>query len=84
MGWAWPHMPQLAGDAYRTDAARSALRAGILGNGARLLAGAGDQVDGVMLSAYGGDLDGARRQLAALPAPCVTCQGPHRVAVRRP
>jgi O-antigen ligase len=67
-------MPQLAGDAYWTDAARSGRRAATLDNASSLLAGAGDPADAVVLSAYAGDLDGARRQLAALGAPCVTCQ----------
>jgi len=39
-----------------------------------MLVAAGDLSSAVVLSAYAGDLDAATRQLAALPAPCVTCQ----------
>ena len=67
-------MPQLAGDAYWTDPVRSGQRAAILERASSLLAAAGDPVDGVVLNAFAGDLDGARRQLAALGTPCVTCQ----------
>jgi O-antigen ligase len=67
-------MPQLAGDSWWNDPSRSSLRPAILERASSILVAAGDGPGAVLLSAYSGDLDGARRQLAALPAPCVTCQ----------
>jgi len=77
VGWygaALAAMPQLAGDAWWHDPSRSSLRPAILERASSMLTAAGDRPGGVLLAAYSGDLNSARRQLAALPAPRATCQ----------
>jgi tetratricopeptide (TPR) repeat protein len=67
-------MPQLAGDPWWNEPVRSGLRTAILARASGILAAAGDRARMVVLAAWSGDLDGASQLLAALPAPCVTCQ----------
>lgn len=73
-GAALAAMPQLAGDSYWTDPTRSSLRTTILERASTLLDAAEDLPNAVLLTAYSGDLDGARLLLAVLPTPCITCQ----------
>ena len=63
-------MPQLAGDPWWNDPARSSLRPAILERASGILLAAGDRAGTVVLAAWSGDLAGARRLLprSRLPA----------------